>query len=147
MKTFTPEKMKSLWKPDKEGKIEPYKITLFGEGYGAGIQKAGRSYRKDKSFRLFDVLIDDKMWLDWENTVDVANKLNIKTVPYLGIWSLKKIIKKVKRGILSKVALEENKKDLKFYAEGIVGRTIEPLFDKRNNRLIIKLKTIDFNHS
>lgn len=146
MKTFTSEKMKSLWKPNKEGKIEPYKITLFGEGYGAGIQKAGRNYREDKSFRLFDVLVDDKWWLDWENTVDIANQLEIKTVPYLGEWSLQEIVEKVKQGIVSEVAKEETLKENITMSEGIVGRTIEPLFDKRSKRLIIKLKTADFKN-
>jgi hypothetical protein len=29
-------------------------------------------------------------------------------------------------------------------AEGMVGRTAEPLFDKKGSRLIVKLKTKDF---
>lgn len=31
-----------------------------------------------------------------------------------------------------------------FPAEGLVGRTAEPLFDKKGARLIVKLKTKDF---
>src|SRR3990167_8022095 len=73
---FPPEKMKEVFWLDGE----PVSAVLYGEGYGAGIQKGGGNYRKDKSFRLFDVLVAGKWWLDWENTCDVAAKLGIKTV-------------------------------------------------------------------
>lgn len=141
--TFTEEKMKlAFWLPDDAGSPVPTKAILYGEGYGAGIQKGG-SYRKDKSFRLFDVLVSDKFWLDWKNVEDVANKLEIKTVPYLGEWTMEEIIEKVKCGLPSKVAIEENN-GLLFDSEGIVARTIEPLFDRRGKRIILKLKTKDF---
>ena|SRR3990167_6058858 len=123
---------------------QPVSAILYGEGYGAGIQKGGGDYNKDKSFRLFDVLIEDKYWMNWENTCDVARKLRIKTVPYLGRWTLEQIIKNVKAGIFSETAIQES--GLNVQAEGIVGRTIEPLFDKRGRRVIIKLKTNDFKH-
>lgn len=137
---FPIEKMKEVfW---REG--VPVSVVLYGEGYGAGIQKCGGNYRKDKSFRLFDVLIDGRWWLDWKNTEDVASKLGIKTAPILGRWSLEEIIEKVKIGIKSVTAQEDSGTDC--MAEGIVGRTIEPLFDKRGRRVIIKLKTIDYKH-
>ena len=135
---FPIEKMKEVfW---LEGK--PVDVVLYGEGYGAGIQKAGSGYRSDKSFRLFDVLIEGKFWLDWTNTEDVASKLGIKTAPMLGRWTLEEIIEKVKAGVQSVVAKDDSGNVC--MAEGIVGRTIEPLFDKRGRRLIIKLKTRDF---
>src|SRR3990167_2951250 len=85
---FNAEKMKEVfWLPGKEGVKQPVSAILYCEGYGAGIQKAGSGYRKDKSFRLFDVLVADRWWLDWPNTCDVAVKLGIKTVPYLGRWN------------------------------------------------------------
>lgn len=141
--TFTEEKMKEVfWLRNEGGERVPTKAVLYGEGYGAGIQKGG-SYRKDKSFRLFDVLVSDKFWLDWKNVEDVASKLGIKTVPYLGEWTMEQIISNVKEGVPSNVALEENG-DATFISEGIVARTIEPLFDRRGKRIILKLKTKDF---
>lgn len=141
---FTPEKMKAaFWLPTEDGDIEPVKAVLYGEGYGAGIQKGG-IYNKEKRFRLFDVLVDDKHWLDWKNVEDVAQKLDIKTAPYLGEWTLDEIIKRVKEGIPSFVAQEESPNSTLVTAEGIVGRTIEPLFDRRGRRIILKLKTSDF---
>ena len=142
-KTFNAEKMKEVfWLPDKKtGEIIPISVTLYGEGYGAGVQKGGGDYNKEKTFRLFDVLIGERWWLDWENTCDVAKKLVINTVPFLGEYSLDKIVEYVKEGFDSVVAEEEGTPRK---AEGLVGRTIEPLFDKRGRRLIIKLKTKDF---
>ena len=119
------------------------KVVLYGEGYGAGIQKGG-CYRKDKAFRLFDVLVADKWWLDWKVVEQVAETLGIKTAPYLGSWTFTEIIERVKVGVPSVVAKEESGQDV--IAEGIVARPIETLFDKRGNRVILKLKTKDFTN-
>lgn len=133
--TFTPEKMKALWLG------EPIEMTLFGEGYGGKIQGGGK-YNPNPSFRLFDVLVADKWWLNQTNVEDVATKLGIKTAPVLGMMDLEQIILNVKSGMNSIVAMEDSGQTTK--SEGIVARTIEPLFDKKGHRLIIKLKTKDF---
>ena len=141
--TFTPAKMRAaLWRPDDSGDIKPVKVVLYGEGYGAGIQKGGGFYRPDKSFRLFDVLVDDRWWLDWPNVEDVAVKLGIKTAPYLGDCTLDELVAMVKRGVPSVVSVEDSGQER--MAEGIIGRTVEPLFDRRGKRIILKLKTSDF---
>lgn len=115
---------------------EPTEAILYGEGYGAGIQKGG-CYRPDKSFILFDVLVSGKWWLDREAVSDVAAKLSCDVVPYLGRMTLSQIVELVKAPFQSKIGTGQ--------AEGIVGRPLETLFDKRGERLIIKLKTRDFN--
>lgn len=140
LKTFTPKKLKAAF--EREGEPLP-SVVLYGEGYGSGIRKGGY-YRADKAFRLFDVLVGGKWWLDWANTCDVANKLDIKPVPYLGRWTLPEITNAVRNGIASVVAKEESGKEA--MAEGIVARPIETLFDKKGHRLIIKLKTKDFGN-
>jgi len=63
------------------------KVILYGEGYGPKINGGGK-YRKDHSFILFDILIDSKWWLDYENIKDVAEKLNIDVVPTLGFMTI-----------------------------------------------------------
>ena len=143
---FLPVKMTDIFWTDKE---KPFEVILYGEGYGAGIQKGG-SYNPKKVFRLFDVLVNKKWWLNWANTCDVANKLGIKTVPYLWDASLKDAVLFCKQGFNSIVAIEENlfltnRGDENYKAEGIVGRTLEPLFLNNGKRLIVKLKTKDFN--
>lgn len=123
-------------------------VTLFGEGYGARIQKGGGDYREGVSFRLFDVAVggagEYKWWLTWENVEDVARKLNIETVPV------------VHRGLAlgdavafvmgaSDVAIAERAKGVANARrrEGIVARTEPPLFDRRGERVMWKLKERD----
>lgn len=117
------------------------KVVLYGEGYGAGIQK-GSYYRSDKSFRMFDILVADKHWLNWRTVQEVGGKLGIKTVPYLGSWTLEEIVERVRQGILSITAQEEN--GVEVIAEGVVARPAETLFQANGKRLILKLKTKDF---
>ena len=112
-------------------------VVLYGEGYGAGIQKGG-GYSQVKKFILFDVLVDGKWWLSWENVKDVANKLNLDVVPYLGKMTIEVATEFVRSGFKS--LLGDGNAD----AEGIVGRPTEALFDKKGHRLILKLKTKDF---
>jgi hypothetical protein len=136
--TFTLEKMLSVCEGD-----EPYEFTLYGEGYGEGIQKGGY-YRKGVSFRLFDVLVGDKWWLDRYNMVDVAAKLNINVVPIFGTYSMPEIIEIFSSdGFDSVVALEENNTEIE--AEGVVCRTDPYLFNKYGERIKFKLKAKDLN--
>jgi hypothetical protein len=131
VKTFQQDRLKSaLWLDGT-----PTQVVLYGEGYGAGIQKGG-IYRSDKAFILFDVLVDEKWWLDKVTVNDIAAKLGIETVPYLGRMSLLEIVELVRQPFPSKIGAG--------MAEGVVGRPIETLFDKHGERVIIKLKTKDF---
>jgi len=124
--------------------VEPYPITLYGEGYGARIQKGGGNYREGVSFRLFDVLVDGKWWLDWVSVCDVAKKLEIKTVPMLGEpWELAELVDQAKAGFWSRVAFEDSERQ-GVMAEGIVARTDPYLYDKHGRPLRFKLKTRDF---
>lgn len=114
--------------------------VIYGEGYGAGIQKGG-AYSPTKKFIVFDVLVGGKWWLNWENTCDVASKLDLDVVPFIGEMTLEDASAMVQRGFESFVAAANGQK---VPAEGLVGRTAEPLFDKKGARLIVKLKTKDF---
>lgn len=112
-------------------------VVIYGEGYGAGIQKGG-GYSSTKKFIVFDVLVGGKWWLSWENTCDVAGKLSLDVVPFIGEMSLEEATAMVQAGFYSRLG------DGTVRAEGLVGRTSEPLFDKKGARLIVKLKTKDF---
>jgi RNA ligase len=133
IRTFPEDALKAaLWLNPEE----PVDIVLYGEGYGPGIQKGGGLYRADKAFILFDVLVAGQWWLDREAVEDIARKLGIDAVPYLGRWQLNDIIQAVRTPFPSKIGTA--------MAEGVVARPIETLFDKRMRRVIIKLKTKDF---
>jgi hypothetical protein len=113
-------------------------VVLYGEGYGAGIQRGG-GYSPTKKFILFDVLVDFKWWLNWENVCDVASKLNLDVVPFLGTLTLQEATQLVQMGFRSRIG--------DTWAEGVVGRPAETLFDKKGHRLIVKLKTKDFSRN
>ena len=114
-------------------------MTLYGEGYGAKIQKAGVHYIPDGvSFILFDVRIDG-IWLERHNVEDIAEKLGIDTVPIVGRGPLAEAVRIVKRGDQSLVADNEN-----HIAEGLVMRPAVELLDRRGHRIITKIKYKDF---
>lgn len=113
-------------------------VVLYGEGYGAGIQKVGKLYRPDKSFILFDVLVDGTWWLDTKAVADVAESLGCDVVPYLGRMTLSEIVEHVQGNPISQLV------EGSIPAEGIVARPLETLFDSRHERVILKLKTSDF---
>jgi RNA ligase len=131
----TEEKLRAVF-PDKDG--VPADVVIYGEGYGAGIQKGGGDYSTSKKLIVFDVLVGGKWWLGYENVCDVAAKLGLEVVPSFGEMSLEDATEFVRQGFKSRCAV--NEKD----AEGLVGRPIETLFDKKGHRLITKLKTKDF---
>jgi hypothetical protein len=116
-------------------------VVIYGEGYGAGIQKGGL-YSPTKKFIVFDVLVGGKWWLNWENTCDVAARLGLDTVPFIGEMSLEDATRMVRNGFISLVGASNQQN---FPAEGLVGRPAETLFDKKGARLIVKLKTKDFS--
>lgn len=120
-------------------------VVIYGEGYGAGIQKGGGLYSCMKKFIVFDVFVIDAVnskiggwWLSDENMRDVAQKLNLDAVPLVGEMDLDTAAAMVKIGFKS--ALNGGLAD----AEGLVGRPVEALYDKKGHRLIVKLKTKDF---
>lgn len=111
--------------------------VIYGEGYGAGIQKGG-DYSPTKRFIVFDVLVGGTWWLNPEAVCDVAGKLGLDVVPDFGEMTLEEATEIVRAGFPSSL------NGGKARAEGLVGRTAEPLFDKKGHRLIVKLKTKDF---
>jgi hypothetical protein len=133
IRTFQQDLLKSVLWLDP---AVPVDVVLYGEGYGAGIQKGGGLYRPDKAFILFDVLVSGKWWLDRESVEKIAGDLGIDHVPYLGRMDLARIVDYVRAPFASLIGSA--------LAEGIVARPLETLFDKNMKRLIIKLKTKDF---
>jgi hypothetical protein len=113
--------------------------VIYGEGYGAGIQKGGGDYTPEKKLIVFDVLVGGKWWLAHEDVLDVAQKLGLDVVPDFGEMTLEEATELVHKGFKSRCAVNAGKD-----AEGLVGRPLEALFDKKGARLIVKLKTKDF---
>lgn len=126
---------------------ETSSIILFGEGYGPKIQSGGY-YRNDVSFILFDVLVDEKLWLNREDVIEIADKLNIKSVPLLartenGLqthdWTLPQIVEYVKSKPNSTIAQIEDHE-----MEGIVARSNPQIMFRSGGQIMFKLKCKDF---
>jgi hypothetical protein len=108
-------------------------ITLYGEGFGAGIQKGGAYGPVD--FILFDVKIGD-FWLSEGAITGIADALGLRRVPY-EIMTLASAI-----SVVSNHELESSLKEGE--AEGYVCVPAVPLQDKWGQRVIVKVKGVDF---
>lgn len=105
-------------------------VVLFGEGYGAGIQKGGH-YREDKAFILFDVLINNQ-WLSRESKEGISTALNIDIVPLVyPLWD---------NGIWGAVDLVRERPPT---FEGVVGTIPSGVLDKHGKRIQVKVKRKD----
>jgi len=110
-------------------------IVLYGEGYGAKIQKGGGNYLQGQSFVLFDVQIDG-WWLRRKDVEDVADKLKLEVVPVIGTGDLYEMVEMCRDGIDSRWG--------DFQAEGIVARPQTELCTRGGQRVITKCKCKDF---
>ena len=92
-------------------------ITLYGEGYGTKIQKGGNYIGNDVDFILFDIKVGN-WWLDRKSYTEIAEKLSIKTVPFLGYMTIPQATEMVRKGFKSTISENKN-----YDAEGLVLKT------------------------
>lgn len=137
LKSFIPYEE---WKDHKWESVDdiPTKWTIYGEGYGAGIQSGGGYIRNGVSFIVFDTKVNN-LYLEWDSTKDIAEKLNAPTVPFIGKMTIEEAIDVVATGFKSTIAEDKN-----LDAEGLVLRPEVPIYDRMGNRTITKIKTVDF---
>lgn len=109
--------------------------VLYGEGYGAKIQKGGGNYRPDADFVLFDVRVGE-WWLQRPDVEDVASKLGLEIVPIIGRGTLHEMVRLARAGFGSQWGT--------FSAEGIVARPATELRTRSGHRIITKIKYKDF---
>ena len=110
-------------------------VCLYGEGYGAKIQKGGGNYRQDQDFVLFDVKIGE-WWLQRSDVEGIAQKLGLDVVPIIAQGTLLDMIGFARQGFLSAWG--------DFRAEGIVARPSVELKSRNGSRIITKIKYKDF---
>ena len=113
----------------------PKGVCLYGEGYGAKIQK-GRKYRADQDFVLFDVKIGE-YWLQRNNVQEIADLFSLDIVPVIGNGTLFDFVDIARDGYTSIWG--------DFIAEGIVARPEVELVSRRGSRIITKIKYKDFS--
>lgn len=117
----------------------PNIYTIYGEGYGAGIQSGGWYIKDGNEFIVFDVKVND-IYLKTEARDEIATKLGAPIVPLIGYFTLDEAIDFVRKGFRSKVAENPEAK----MAEGLVLRTDLGLRNRMGKRLIVKVKYEDF---
>ena len=137
--TFLLDKLKEMFPIGRfRGATTQYlpPLCLYGEGYGARIQKGGGKYIPDGiSFILFDVKID-KWWLKREDVEEIAKQLEIDAVPIMGEGTLDDAIQMIKKGVESTFG--------DFLAEGLVLKPKIDLLARSGHRIITKIKHSDF---
>lgn len=117
----------------------PNIYTIYGEGYGEGIQSGGWYIKEGNEFIVFDVKVND-IYLKTDTRDDIATKLGAPIVPLMGYFTLDEAIDFVRKGFRSKVAENPDAK----MAEGLVLRTDLGLRNRMGKRLIVKVKYEDF---
>lgn len=134
--TFLYRRLQEIFPVKKFENYSDTSMCLYGEGYGAKIQKGGGSYKADGvDFVLFDVNIGG-VWLERHNVRDIANQLGIDIVPTVGSGNLAAAVDFVKAGLLSQWG--------NFMAEGLVMRPATELQTRLGERVITKIKRKDF---
>jgi len=135
--TFLLDKLQYLF-PDKllSDVFPSTEVSLYGEGYGAKIQKGGGNYIPDGcDFILFDVMIGG-WWLERENVEDIARKLHINVVPIIMRGTIHDAIMAIHGGVGSTFG--------DFLAEGMVLKPTTELFTRNGKRIVTKIKHRDF---
>lgn len=114
-------------------------VVLFGEGYGAKIQKGGGNYIPDGcDFILFDVYIPSSdTWLLWNDIISIADAFNIKHVPLIMTGTIQEAIDFVKTKPVSHINPNHE-------MEGLVGKPLVDLYDRNHKRVMVKIKVRDF---
>lgn len=124
------------------GQVE--QVVLYGEGYGAGIQKSGGNYSPDQKFILFDVRVGN-WWLKREDVEDIGDKLGLDVVPWYGNGTPVTL-----NEMIAKVITQEFNVPFSAFGtakiEGWVGTPVVPLFARNGDRIITKVKYKDFKH-
>jgi hypothetical protein len=121
---------------EKFGEEPNSQVCLYGEGYGAKIQKGGGNYKADGvDFVLFDVRVGT-WWLLRDDVEDVARAFGLQVVPILGHGTLDQAVARAREGFPSAWG--------GFLAEGLVLRPATELKTRKGERLITKIKHIDF---
>lgn len=121
--------------------LEEVPVYIYGEYFGAGIQKGGGRYiQNGNDFVVFDIR-QQGWWLPRENRNAICFELGLKTVPYLGCMTLRQIEEMVMNGFRTKY---EGAADPTLLEEGIVARPVIPLCDGRGERIIVKVKLCDY---
>lgn len=126
----------SLWGVD----LEEVPVYIYGEFYGKKIQKGGNYDKEKNRFAVFDIC-QQGWYVPIDMLTEYCNKLELEMVPYIGVMSLNDAEAMVQEGFKTRVKDAANPDYLE---EGIVARPVVPVKDSRGKRMIVKIKTCDY---
>ena len=131
--------------PSKDGQyivgLEEVPVYIYGEYFGTGIQKGGGRYiQNGNGFLVFDIR-QQGWWLPKDMRDEMCKTLKLETVPYIGNMTLRDIEQMVMKGFQTKF---DRAADPTLIEEGIVARPVIPMCDGRGNRIIVKVKYVDY---
>jgi hypothetical protein len=139
---FTKERLEEIWpieRNSEDGSLICPEVRIYGKGYGTKIQKGDNYIKGDCNVILFDVMVNN-WWLKDETVAIIADRFGLKMCPIIEgidyLWQAEALCTK---GFKSLIA--ENKD---YEAEGVVCKPAVPLFDRDGNRIICKIKTVDY---
>lgn len=122
-------------------KLEEVPVYIYGEFFGKKIQ-AGGNYDKDKNrFSIFDICVQG-WYVPIDMLNDYAQKLGLDVAPYIGQMTIDEAEKMVMDGFKTRVP---NPANPDYPEEGIVARPVVPIKDPRGKRIIVKIKSCDYN--
>lgn len=120
---------------------EEVPVYIYGEFFGKKIQ-AGGNYDKDKNrFSIFDIC-QQGWWVPIDMLYGYAERLGLDVAPYIGVMTIPEAEEMVKKGFKT---LVPNVSNPDYLEEGIVARPVVPIKDPRGKRIIVKIKTCDYN--
>jgi hypothetical protein len=122
--------------------VEEVPVYIYGEFFGKKIQKAGGNYDRDNNrFSVFDICVGG-WWVPIDMLYDYCKKLDLDVAPYIGTMTIAEAEAMVMKGFKT---LVPNVTNPDFMEEGIVARPVVPIKDQRGNRIIVKIKSCDYN--
>lgn len=122
-----------------EQKFGESTFVLYGEGFGEKIQGNGSygNYITGTDFALFDVYFPQaNTWLPRDSVHDIATAFNLREPDIIDICTIEQAIEYVKTKPKSHIGTAD--------MEGLVGRPMCELRDRRGDRVIVKVKAKDY---
>ena len=122
-----------------EQKFGAFPFVLYGEGFGEKIQGngSGGNYITGTDFALFDVYCPSQdLWLTRNSVHDIATAFNLREPDIIEICTIEQAIEYVKTKPKAHIGTAD--------MEGLVGRPMYELRDRRGDRIIVKVKARDY---
>lgn len=135
-------KFKELF-PNVFGKIQELgRFLIFGEFYGAGIQKRLNYCGQEKRFIFFDVFdVENDRWLPMAEFSEVCEKLELPTVPVLYTGPPDN---SVFEELVKKKSVVAASNGIDSALEGIIIKGLNADLDHHGERIIAKYKSEEF---